>query len=284
MNIFISTVILILAVYFGRKAYIRKKRFKLMQAPTDPAWPAILSKNLFMYNKLPQNLKDELHSLMRVFIAEKNFEGCGGLTLTEEMKVTIAAEACVLMLNRKPSFYPKLISILIYPHSYFAKDAHHLGYGHYVINESLRMGESWSRGIVVLAWDHVKNGSMNVDNGHNVVFHEFAHQLDEEDESGANGVPVLSKGTSYRTWARVFCVEFERLRKETLYNSNPMGKIDPVIDSYGATNPAEFFAVVTEAFFDRPLRLQKKHPRLYNELKEYYKLDPLEWTVPGSQN
>lgn len=147
MTFFITTILAILAIYFARKVYIRKKRFKLMQAPTDPSWPAILSKNLFMYNKLPQNLKDELHGLMRVFIAEKNFEGCGGLILNEEMKLIIAAEACVLMLNRKPSFYPKLISILIYPHSYFAKDAHHLGYGRYVINESLRMGESWSRGI-----------------------------------------------------------------------------------------------------------------------------------------
>ena len=271
MNVLIITILAVLVVYFAWKAHIRRRRFKLMQKPTDPSWPTTLDKNLFMYKKFPQNLKEDLHALMRVFIAEKNFEGCGGLILTDEMKITIAAEACVLMLNRKPSFYPKLISILVYPHSYFAQEAHHLGYGHYVINESMRMGESWSRGVVILAWNHVKNGAMNVDSGHNVVFHEFAHQLDEEDESGANGVPVLSKSSSYRTWAKVFCVEFQRLRKEALSNG------DSVIDSYGATNPAEFFAVVTEAFFDRSAKLQKKHPRLYNELKEYYNLDPADW-------
>jgi MtfA peptidase len=277
MNFFIVAVLVVLGIYFGKKAYLRKKRFKLMQAETNPNWPLILSKNLSIYNKLPEDLKNELHALMRVFIAEKNFEGCGGLKLTEEMKIIISAEACVLMLNRKPSFYPKLISILVYPHSYFAKDANHLGYGHYVINESLRMGESWGRGIVVLAWDHVKNGAMNVDNGHNVVFHEFAHQLDEEGESGANGVPLLSKGSSYRTWAKVFSTEFEHLKKEVYDEYNSRGKGDPVIDDYGATNPAEFFAVVTEAFFDRSAKLQKKHPRLYNELKEYYKLNPVDW-------
>lgn len=125
---------------------------------------------------------------------------------------------------------------------------------------------------MVLAWDHVKNGAMNVDSGHNVVFHEFAHQLDEEDESGANGVPMLPRGTSYRTWAKVFSTEFEDLRRELSKSDS-----DPSIDSYAATNPAEFFAVVTEAFFDRPEKLQKKHPRLYEELKDYYKLDPLKW-------
>jgi hypothetical protein len=200
---------------------------------------------------------------MKVFIAEKNFEGCGGLEMTEEIKVTIAAQACVLMLNRCPSFYPNLDSILVYPSSYFAKDIDYLSFGAHVIHESFRMGESWKHGIVVLAWDHVKRGALDMDDGHNVTFHEFAHQLDEEDERYADGVPVLKRPSSYVTWARVFCKEFSKLKRALRRNQ------ETVIDGYGSTNPAEFFAVATESFFEKPKQLKEHHPALYKELKEY---------------
>jgi len=208
---------------------------------------------------------------MKVFIAEKNFEGCGGLEMTEEIKVTVAAQACVLMLNRRPKFYPNLDSVLVYPSSYFAKDVDYLSFGTYVVHESFRMGESWKHGIVVLAWDHVKRGALDMDDGHNVTYHEFAHQLDEEDERHADGVPLLTRPSSYITWARVFSREFSRLKKALRHNQ------ETVIDEYGSTNPAEFFAVATESFFEKPKQMQQKHPALYKVLMDYYKLDPAEW-------
>ncbi|MEI6080648.1 MAG: M90 family metallopeptidase, partial [bacterium] len=230
-----------------------------------------LKNNIAIYKYLPTELRDQLKDLMKVFIAEKNFEGCGGLEMTKEIKVTIAAQACVLMLNRKPVFYPHLYSILVYPSSYFARDIDPLSFGTYVISESFRMGESWKAGIVVLAWDHVQRGALDMDDGHNVVFHEFAHQLDEEDERHADGVPVLKRPSSYLTWARVFCREFAKLKREIRRNH------ETVIDDYGATNPAEFFAVATESFFEKPKQIKERHPALYKVLKDYYNLDPAKW-------
>ena len=235
-------------------------------------WIRILQNNIAIYKHLPPELKEQLHYLMKVFISEKNFEGCGGLSMTTEIKVTIAAQACILMLNRKPSFYPNLDSILVYPSSYFAQDIETLSYGSYVVTGSYRMGESWKHGIVVLAWDHVKKGALEMDDGHNVTFHEFAHQLDEEDNRHADGVPLLKRPSSYVTWARVFCKEFSKLQRDLIRNT------EKVIDEYGAVDHAEFFAVVTESFFEKAKLMKQKHPALYKILKEYYRLDPAKWS------
>ncbi len=264
----IGSILVLIAVWH---IYVAVKRKHLMARPTDPKWEKILQSNLAVYRYLPADLKEQLVSLMKVFLAEKNFEGCGGLEMTEEIKVTVAAQACVLMLNRRPSFYPNLDSILVYPSSYFAKDIDPLSFGSYIVTESFRMGESWKHGIIVLAWDHVKKGALDMDDGHNVVFHEFAHQLDEEDFRHADGVPVLRRPSSYVTWARVFCREFAKLKREIRRNH------ETVMDEYGTTNPAEFFAVATESFFEKPKLLKQHHPALYKELREYYNLDPARW-------
>lgn len=273
--IFLTTVISILALIAAWHLYVYVKRKRIMGRPTDPEWERILQNNIAVYKYLPPDLKQQLCDLMKVFIAEKNFEGCGGLEMTEEIKVTVAAQACVLMLNRKPKFYPNLDSILVYPSSYFAQDIHPLSFGAYIVSESFRMGESWKHGIVVLAWDHVQRGALDMDDGHNVVFHEFAHQLDEEDEQRADGVPVLTRPSSYVTWARVFCREFSKLKRALRRNQ------ETVIDEYDSTNPAEFFAVATESFFEKPKQLKERHPALYKELKAYYNLDPAGW-IPNT--
>ena len=270
-DFFLLVLTAVLVFIVVRQLYINYRRKKFMLSPTDPSWPQILEQTLAVYKYLPAELKKQLHALMKVFLAEKNFEGCGGLEMTEEMKITISAQACILMLNRKPNFYRNLYSILVYPSSYFAKDIHHLSFGTYVISESFRMGESWKTGIIVLAWDHVQRGALDMDDGHNVVFHEFAHQLDEEDERHADGVPVLRRPSSYVTWARVFSREFKKLRRNISKNDAT------VIDEYGATNPAEFFAVATESFFEKPEQLKEKHSALYESLKDYYNLDPATW-------
>jgi len=131
----------------------------------------------------------------------------------------------------------------------------------------VRLGESWLSGTVVLAWDDVRHGIRNTDDGQDVVLHEFAHQLDQESGAG-NGAPILHGRTSYASWARVLGQEYQELKKRSKKFKKTL------MDKYGATNPAEFFAVATETFFEKPEKMKEKHPELYEELKKYYNLDP----------
>jgi len=235
--------------------------------PFPEQWEKIVQKNVPLYNRLPAPLKEQLHGLVQIFVKEKKFEGCGGLKITDEIKVTIAAQACILLLNRKTACFRKLRTILVYPHTYIARTKSSNGMitidGH-----SVRLGESWQNGPVVLAWDSVTGGTSNVTDARNVVLHEFAHQLDQED-GAADGAPVLEHRSSYITWARVLSMEYETLQKRKSGRT--------VMNKYGATNPAEFFAVATETFFEKSRQMKKNHPELYDELKNYYKLDPVEW-------
>ncbi len=222
------------AIKFFVSARRQQKRRALLSTPFPSEWAAILKRNLPPYQKISPQLQQQLHDYIRIFISEKSFEGCGGLTLTDEIKVTIAAQACLLL------------------------------------EESVRLGESWQHGTVVLAWDSVKRGALNYQDGHNVVMHEFAHQLDQEDGS-ADGAPILEMLSAYSAWSRTFSEEYEVLQNKALKGRKS------VMDKYGATNPAEFFAVATETFFEKPAQLKKKHPELYQELQGFYKVDPAEW-------
>ena len=190
------------------------------------------------------------------------FEGCGGLELTDEMRVLIAAQACLLLLNRPAAVYPRLKTILVYPSTYVA--------GGQDQPKSVRLGESWGAGVVVLAWNSVKGGATNFNDGQNVTLHEFAHQLDQAD-GAADGAPDLASRSAYRTWAQVLSREYQTLRKWKKKGRRT------VLNKYGATNPAEFFAVATETFFEKPRQMKKKHPELYEELKRYYRTEPLDW-------
>jgi Mlc titration factor MtfA (ptsG expression regulator) len=269
LGFFIAVVGFVLALLIGKYIFRRMKRKQLLVMPFPDEWKQIIQKNVPLYNRLPDSLKEQLHGFVNVFIAEKKFEGCGGLEITDEIKVTIAAQASMLLLNRKAKYFPKLRTILVYPHTYAAKTIS--SDGTVMINgQSVRLGESWQNGPVVLAWDSVTGGTMNIADARNVVLHEFAHQLDQEDGT-ANGAPILEHRSSYIAWARVLSEEYETLqRKKKKHRKSVMSK-------YGATNPAEFFAVATETFFEKSKQMKKKHPELYDELKNYYKLDPIEW-------
>jgi Mlc titration factor MtfA (ptsG expression regulator) len=245
----------------------RRRRQQLRAAPFPAAWLEIMERNVPFSACLPENDRRELQGLVQIFLAEKHFEGCGGLELTDEIKVTIAAQACLLLLHRETDIYPRLITILVYPNAYLAKDAEPIGAGAVLEGESIRLGESWPSGVVVLSWDDVRAGASDIHDGQNLVFHEFAHQLDRED-GAINGAPLLERGSQYVAWARVLNAEFERLRRDRW-----LGR-ETVLDQYGATDPAEFFAVATEAFFEKPRVLQKRHPQLYEELKSFYRQDP----------
>ena len=262
----IAAIGLVLIFLVGKHIYRRKKRERLLSLPFQERWEKIVQKNVPLYNRLPASLKKQLQGLVNIFLDEKKFEGCGGLEITDEIKVTIAAQACILLLNRKTACFRKLRTILVYPHTYVARTKSSNGMitidGH-----SVRLGESWQNGPVVLAWDSVTGGTSNVTDARNVVLHEFAHQLDQED-GAADGAPVLEHRSSYITWAHVLSREYEALQRRS-------GRA--VMNKYGATNPAEFFAVATETFFEKSRQMKNKHPELYDELKNYYKLDPVQW-------
>lgn len=260
-------VVLFILVVPWLKNLMRRK--KLLSQPLKDEWLKIIGENVPIYRRLPKELKGELHGLVNVFLSEKNFEGCGGVQITDEIKLCIAAQACILLLNRKTNFFPTLSTVLIYPGAYFAKGPRRIG-NQTIEDETTRLGESWTGGAVVLSWDHVKHEAVSLNDGQNVVLHEFAHQLDQEDGI-ANGLPPLGSGTSYIEWARVLKGEYEHLKFDVAHG------VRDVIDAYGATNPAEFFAVATEAFFELPERMKARHPDLYEEFKRYYKLDPASW-------
>ncbi len=249
----------------------RRRRQRLRSAPFPAAWLEIIEKNVRFYALLPDADRQELQGLVQIFLAEKSFEGCGGLELTDEIKVTIAAQACLLLLHRETDIYPRLITILVYPSAYVARSVESIGShtgGHLVLEgEMHRLGESSSNGIVVLSWDDVKAGASDFDDGQNLVLHEFAHQLDGED-GALNGAPLLDQPGQYVAWARVLNDEYERLRR-----ASHLGR-SSVLDEYGASDPAEFFAVATECFFEKPRILRKRHPELYEELKSFYRQDP----------
>lgn len=252
--------------------FFRRRRRRRLRAEKFPSeFRETIEGNFPIFSELSNGDRERLIDLVKVFLGEKKFEGCGGLEITDEIRVTIAAQACLLLLNQDdPHFYPRLDSILVYPHAYVASQKQVLAGGIVVESPSARLGESWVRGIVVLSWDDARAGASCVNDGHNVVFHEFAHQLDQEDGS-SDGAPILEHRSQYVAWARVLGVEFEDLRSKV--SAGRRTDIDP----YAATNAAEFFAVVTEAFFEKPRQLKRRHPELYEELEMYYKQDPSAW-------
>lgn len=227
----------------------------------------MIDRNLPYVKRLSEEDRRELEKQVLVFVSEKHFEGCGGLVLTDAIKVTVAAQACLLTLRNDADYFPNLKSILIYPDTYIPKTPSISPDWWDTRKRGPRLGESWRNGVVVLSWNSVLGGAANIEDGRNVVLHEFAHQLDQED-GGAVGIPILPSPSAFRTWARVLQSHFDEHRRNVA-----KGRAR-VLDEYGATNPAEFFAVATECFFEKAKQLRARHPELYSVLKEYYGQDP----------
>jgi MtfA peptidase len=247
-----------------------RRRRKLLEAPLPPEWREILSRNVPYYGCLPPEQQSELEGLMNVFLAEKSFEGAGGLEMTDEIRVTIAAQACVLLLGREARFYPGLDAIIVYPHAYVSRLPRRGPDGTVSEGPQARLGESWKQGALIVSWDDVVRGAADIHDGHNVVFHEFAHQLDSE-YGPATGAPLLEKRSMYVAWARVLGEEYSEL-VERLKRHAPT-----FLTAYAATNPAEFFAVATEFFFEKSVAMRRDHPELYEQLRLFYHQDPAEW-------
>ncbi len=255
----------------GRVVWRRRRRRRLLRSPLPEAWEEIVRTHLPPYRYLPAPLREQLNGTINLFLDEKHFEGCGGLVITDEIRVTIAAQACLLLVGRVAPCYPSLRSVLVYPYAYVAGGRRSLGGDEDPV--SVRLGESWQGGGVVLAWHSVQGGVANFDDGQNVVLHEFAHQLDQADGC-ADGTPLLGSPARYRVWGDLLSAEFATLQQRVEAHRKS------VIDHYGATNPAEFFATASEAFFEKPQQLARKHPALYDELKAFYRVDPRLWKEP----
>jgi Mlc titration factor MtfA (ptsG expression regulator) len=213
----------------------------------------------------------KLEALIRIFNSEKTFEGAGGLELTEEMRIAVAARACLLVLQRielDEPLYPDLETIIIYPSTYRARVKRQEGYVT-VEDEQTRLGESWTHGVVVLAWDAVVAGSANLSDGRDVVLHEFAHQLDGAD-GAMDGTPELDDNDHYTSWSSVAGTAYTELQAAVERRRKT------AIDAYGATNEAEFFAVVVEQFFEKPEQMSQRYPDMYAELALFFKFDPVD--------
>ncbi len=259
-----------IAVAYWLWHVVPKWRYKrVVSQPFPQPWLDILDE-LPIYRWLSLDQQAELRQKVRGFLSQKRFVGCEGLEVTDKMRITIAAEACLLILNRPSTNYRRLRWIYIFPSSFRECNPRQNEYG--IVSQAghALLGASWSNGRVVLSWDSVRSGGADFSDGRNVVLHEFAHQLDQEDGS-ADGAPLLYTRDAYRVWSEVLGEEFGQLRRQAETGS------DSLLDQYGATHPAEFFAVATELFYERPRAMRNAYPELYAVVQDYYRVDPEVW-------
>jgi Mlc titration factor MtfA (ptsG expression regulator) len=247
--------------------FIEGRRRKVRARPFPEAWREILERRVPYVRRLPRDLRRQLEQHMQVFIAEKSFAGCDGLEISDEVRVTIAAQACLLILNRRTDYYPGLTQILVYPGAFVIERLRAEPSGVLQEQRQALSGESWTHGQVVISWEDALEGAAIVDDGRNVVIHEFAHQLDQQ-KGYANGAPWLGRRDRYARWSQVMMEEFVRLQQQAATQEPSL------LSYYGASNPAEFFAVVSEVFFEQPREMAAMHPALYAELRAFYRIDP----------
>lgn len=250
------------------RSYVEWRRARLRRRPVPPTWHTVLALRLPLFRRLPDDIRARVLADMQVFLAEKRFYGQDGLEVTDTMRLIIAAQACLLPLNQPTRYFPDFTSIIIYPDTYVTTEIAHDGLLEST-HEHVRAGESWYRGPVILSWRDISEDLAHGEDGHNVVVHEFAHKLDEQDGL-MDGAPALDS-EQRRSWPTVFRREYERLtnaldRGETTW-----------LDPYAASAPEEFFAVTVESFFEQGSALQQHHPELYGELAAFFGLDPANW-------
>jgi Mlc titration factor MtfA (ptsG expression regulator) len=256
--------------FFREPLFGEWRRGRIRRQPFPAAWRQTLRRRVPFVRAMPVDLQLQLKKRIQVFLAEKPFIGCAGLVVDDEMRVTIAAQACLLTLNRRGEPFPNLRQILVYPGGFVVDRLHADGSGVLQDRRQVLAGESWTLGQVVLSWEDALDGARSPDDGQNVVIHEFAHQLDQEN-GRANGAPPMPGRGRRARWARVLSAEFAALQRD-LQAGRPT-----LLSGYGAGDPAEFFAVASEAFFEQAAPLAAAHPELYRVLSDFYRVDPLSW-------
>lgn len=255
--------------------FTKRRRRKIIQTPFPSAWEDILRRNFAPFNLLSPEAQEQLRNLIKVFVTEKIWAGCGGIELTDEIRITIAAMACLLILNINHNYYENVETILVYPEDVVLPERP-IGFFETVTApmepEGPVTGQAFEQGPLILVWDAIMTSIEEPGCGYNVVYHEFAHMLDMRDGI-ADGTPLLSNRAKYRDWARICSHEYLKLLRDVEKGKRTF------LDEYGATDEVEFFAVATEHFFDQPVQMIKTAPELYHILKDYYHQDPAQW--PG---
>jgi hypothetical protein len=245
-----------------------RKRRRLLAEAFPQAWYDILHANVHRYARLPADEQAKVRDYVRIFVAEKNWEGCGGLQINDEIRVTVAALVAILVLGLGEQYFDHVLSILVYHGAYVAPGQAVAGTAGVIEGDSARAGEAWYRGPVVLGWSDALAGARERNPGRNLVFHEFAHQLDMLNGRAVDGTPPMQSAAQFRRWNEVVPSHYRQLLDDCQRGHRTL------LDCYGATNIGEFFAVATEAFFEQSSALQQRHPALYEVFREYYGQDP----------
>lgn len=263
----------LVACFAGHPHWLAWRRRRIQMQAFPAAWRKILLRRVPLVRRLPATLQWQLKKHMQVFIAEKSFLGCAGLKITEEMRVVIAAQACLLLLNRKTDYFGQVRQILVYPGAFVVDRSTTDGAGVLQENRQALAGESWSQGQIILSWEDALEGAADPTDGRNVVIHEFAHQLDQENGTPRGAPPPLLGDAQHdpARWAAVFQEAYSHLQGQAFMGESGL------LSHYGAQDPAEFFAVVSEVFFEQAAALATQYPALYRELCGYYKVDPIAW-------
>jgi len=270
--ILLLTALLAIAAALMLYPLVRRARRRALAREALPeSWRDWLQTHMPPYRHMPVELRERLHELVRIFVHEKRFVGCNGLEVTDRMRVVVAGHACLLIVNRPgvpaSHFYDELRSILMYPTPFVVRETHHDEDGVVSEEEDVLSGQAWDSSRIILSWEDMQ---ADREVGYNVVLHEFAHYLDLEDET-MDGAPGLGSRAEYEEWSRVFQDEFEQLEDDV-----DAGR-ETLLDPYAASEPAEFFAVATEAFFEQAAELRDRHAGLYEQLRRYYRVDPARW-------
>lgn len=253
------------------------RRRRILRSPFPTAWDEIIQRNVPLAEHLDLGQKQRLRARVKVFVAEKNWEGCDGFEITDEVKVTVATQACLMVIEVQPQVYfDHVLSVLVYPTAYVAESVQITRAGVVTEGGQSRLGEAWWRGPVILSWKDVLAGGRLETPGHNLIFHEFAHQLDMMNGRFVDGTPPVKTNHQLQRWISVLGPEFDKLVNQCRRGHHGL------IDCYGATNPAEFFAVLSEVFFEQGALLQERHPEIYDVLKDYYGLETAAWETGGS--
>ncbi|MFK7940475.1 MAG: zinc-dependent peptidase [Roseovarius sp.] len=265
----ILSIPVVVAIWmWHRSKRTRQIRQALLATSLTPEQRAEMARQVPLTTRLPAPLQAQLEGKVQLFLDQVQFIGCDGLEITDEIRLSIAAQASVLVVNSQ-AWYSDLTTVLVYPNAFKSRQQRYDGY---VVREAeiVRSGESWTRGPVILSWAHANQGAINPEDGHNVVFHEFAHQLD--DLSGqTDGAPLMADGQSLAHWERVMLDAFDRHLRDVEAGRRTE------IDAYGATSIEEFFAVAIEMFFEKPRQLQQVEPEVYAQLRQLLQLDPVGW-------
>lgn len=262
--VILGVVAALVARHLSRKRAIAE----LLSSALSDRQRAVISEQVPLTRTIPRELRATLEGKIHRFLDQVDFIGCNGLEVDEEMELSIAAQACLLVVN-SDQWYDGLSTILIYPSAFKSVQQSQVGY---VVTEReiVRSGESWLHGPVILSWAHSRQGAINPRDGQNVVFHEFAHQIDAL-TGATNGVPILGPGQSFAEWEKAFLSAYEA-HVEKVTNGRRT-----VIDAYGAENHEEFFAVAVEMFFEKPAPLKREEPAIYKQLEKLFQVDPVNW-------